>query len=1700
MLNKAANADGKTYFNADDLVILDITELHLASLTINGSSLSLPYFDASAYAEGQYTVTATDVAGNGASVTIYIDKTLPNVKVKNGVAGEYASSGLVVAASATVYVQLLDTNADFYTLDGVKVTSIPAISTLEDGLHTVIGYDKAGNFAVATFTVDKTAPLLTLIGKAVSDDGKIYYNADEFVRFFYEDANFACVKLNGSTVTETNIAVSSLTATSYILEVYDLAGNFARLTFYVDKDAPTVTLKKNAETVDANGVYFKSDQILSITTSDALSGVLTVTLDGDITVFRSWNVSALSDGLHFIRVYDRAGNVAEISFFVDNTPPSFELQGYYKIGDILDVAYIEANVAQILFDNSPVSALYFLADELDEGRHFVRITDLAGNVTEKSFIVDLTLPTLTLMKNSGETETEAYLKGGDTFSIQVSDTYLGTVYFDGEPSSVRLWNANNLDERVHTVVVTDLAGNSVTATFTVDKTAPSFDVNEYYLVDETITLNVTELNPFTVLLNDVQTSALSFSANALGEALHTVTVIDLAGNATTRTFTVDLSAPLLTLSGFELDGNPTTLESGTSYGALTVTASDIASAKIYYSKNGVAFVYTGLYIQIDAYTTNNGVWRFYAEDVNGYRTQEITVTLDFSPPTYSLEGITTREGLTAYTNTYFVYSKSNVYAKIYYSQNGGGFVYTTAPYIQIDVYTENEGVYTFYTEDAFGRRSETVTVTLSFTFDFKNIENIKDSFKQNTWYKVTLPYRIFGATSKPDISGTYSFADYNTALAFATAKEKEYRALTVDGGYSYVSVSNEGVYIKYATLAELNAAVLYYAAKYVSERQTFSHLKDRNVYENITNSDFLADNGALTANAPTLPNFLSGYSSLPVYLVRKSFITTNNAALSPSSVTLTYLANLNGAVTPFSFTVAYGQTLEAALIAHSNLYEGYYLYVERDLCGNEQCAIVFIDLSEPTLTAYITTGSGTETLTVNKDAVGARSGVFYVTEFRISDLFDNIDGNFVGMYITSEKFYGTFTRGDVLPVLNASLGSGKYTITVYDRSFNLLTFDVIVAGNAPSWFYTSLSSSQQSLTLYIYKNDSYTAFTSLKIAKILSDGTYVYLDTDGNGTPISISTTTYVLTAGGKYTCIIEDVYGRRTEFAPIFYEKGLPSGRLVGVSNGGTAKTVVTLDYADTFGLEIFAIVPSGARIPYIGASPSYTASLRTYTATFTPGALETVSYLLILYSLSDPGIYIEYTFTLDTEPPEFLVSDSDGFDVAPNTSTNIPFSLAWGEETATARISKNGGSSSAYAKGTVISANGLYTFTVTDKVGNAAVFTIYLDSEVTFSFGVAPLLIADNIYLSNKIQTITVGEEFKIFSCVDKNGNIYAYGSSLNTEGEYTVTIEDLYGNVATFTLILDFTAPTFILENVTDNLSNKTVTVRTDDVEAVIVEVTSNYVNTKGTIEDGKTYADEGTYYVKVTDRAGNVATIYFIIDKHVDYTANAVNGLITTTAITMKYNEDVSQTVTLNGAAITPDARYSAPGRYAVEATDLAGNVMTLEFEILPTRVRAFTFSVPEGFTLTRLLKGTETLALPNDGVFVAPESSKYYITLKHTASGNSYSFDITVDAVPPTVQINEKNNVYSFSRLSKDNVVAALYKDGSPVDDFRLSSALKDKGKYLLVLTDDLGNENTYDFEIKNKINAFSIVLICLGGAVLVAGVFLIIKGRKFKAF
>ena len=1758
------------YYNATETVYLDVIEDHLASVLFDGKETSEKEYSAAELSEGIHSVTMTDLAGNVTKVTFVVDKTAPIISHK-----EYYKE------SDTFYISVSETNPDYIEFDGTATEiTVWQCTQLEEGVHTIVAYDKAGNSAVASFIVDKVAPVIsaTANGKEINSS---YFGTDVVLEININEPYLKSVTVNGKNFTGSTFVCADYSDLEYIVRAIDLAGNVATWTFTVDKTAPNIILRRNTTVIDGEGAYVSAFDTISALITD--KNLAKIEFDGADTIVYSFEGSSLADGTHTFTAYDLAGNVTVVSFIVHKAAPAFELKEYYVSGEYIKLDLSEESIDYVLLDNAITYQRSWYAASLGEGIHRIKAVDLARNETEKVFCVDTKNPTLELMKNSEKAKSGIFVNASDTISIIVEDANFDYVTLDGEVTTTRLWKCDNLSEREHTIVAYDKAGNYTSIDFICDKTAPSFELKEYYIEGETVYIDVNETYIDGIYLNGSRVFNYAYEARSLGEGSFVLSVSDKAGNTAEKTFVVDLSAPILTIIGTGSDGELVEMSEGNSFGKISVTASDISLYALYARFNGGEYIEYGTSIQIDNTKENEGTWEFYGKDINGHVSDVVTVTVDFSvpivnadfidnekekgytssaftispidtfpkelyyrhesiedfslcsqldftvtavpenegawyfyavdgnglvsetlqvvldlgAPSFDLSGLVTVREQKGYTNTTFTYMASDYhFASIICAKVGGTTVVIEDQTVTIENTKENEGVWRFYAEDVFGQKTEVYTVTLSFTFDFKNIEDIKNSFKQNTWYTVSLPGKIYAATTKPDISGTYTFADYETALQFAIDKEKEYRVYPVsEGGFGYVSMSNGNVYITYQNDAELDAAILFYAKKYVSARKIFSNVETRNRYENITNAGYESDVSALTKNEVEVPEFLFEYD-LPIYLARQSFVPGNNKAMSPSNVRLTYLGNLTGAVEPYSFNLIYGESLSAAMSRASNLYEGYYLYEESDLCGNIQRVILFIDLSLPTLQATITRGDGTDILTISKDTVGEHSGVFYALSFEITALFDNMDEENVSVAIMSESYSAMFTIGDELPILNKDLGSGRYNIVVYDRSYNSIEFTVIIAGNEPSWYYTSLSASSKKLSIYINKNDNNNAIIYMEVIKIRSDGTYTVLTEDDEGTEISTATLTYVFTTGGKYGLRLLDMYGRNVEMTPIFYEKGLPFGTFTGTINGGETKDNVTFTYGSTYGLTAYYLNGTN-KVPVSGISPVFDAVSQSYSVSFEGVEGATIEYSLLLYLLSDEGIYIEYSFTIDKESPLFSIKDINGTPVTPNGSTNKPFCVEWGESNIVARFQRDGYSMQNYVSGTLIMFNTLYTFSLRDKVGNETTFTVYLDSEVSFHLSGKYTILDDGNILTNSAQQIIPEEELSAFSLADGEGNTYSQDDILSVDGTYVLTMTDIYGNTVNLKITLDFIAPTIEIDGVNEfNLANGTVTVSCSEAAACINVMNSNGT-VKETVPSGKKFVDIGTYVLRVSDEAGNFNTYSFEIDKTIAYTVTAVNGLVTTANVSFVFSEDVSQEVTLDGEQITSDNRYYSPGEYNVTLCDRAGNTAQIAFTILPQRMQTFVCDLPDGISVASITKEGQTISDIAQSISLT-ESGTYDVTLYHTESKKNYYFKVIIDNTPPEITITQKTGGVSLSNLTKKNVVMALYKNGELVEGFS-GGEVKEKGDYVLVLTDDVGNVQTYEFKVKFALNTFSIILIVIGSLIAVAIIVLAIKGRRVKA-
>ncbi len=1449
-----------------------------------------------------------------------------------------------------------------------------------------------------------------------------------------------------------------------------------------------------------------SDNAVAATWTDATYTFATHTRNGESLGEYTAGAELTDEGKYIITATDCVGNSSSITLVVDKTAPKFSSEFYDAAGKPLvkytkENSYVlpfptasayesdintRATYVRSYYDNAAgrvvkePAAYYNKGGKLTlEGKYDITVSDAAGNSSTCTVLIDRSPPVLSGAEYSNSSITASYSYSSTEAPITSKYTLTtasGTSSAQSYGSGMRLTT-----EGKYVITAADAAGNTTSKTLYVDKTAPvlvrSFEYGKT-AGNATFSRSAWE-SPVTATYSFVGPSGTGSGPYSSGQSLkadgeYTITAIDGAGNKTSVKIVVDSRAPTLTFGDGTTGAAQITRSSSfvkwsvEKYEApVTVTYSFMSENKAVAPDIEAAPYSSGSAINAE------GTYSFTAIDAAG-NTSKASVIIDRTPPrlTFAANGARFER----YVNTAFTASSTDALSGVDKLElyEGGKYVpYDFAPRFE-------NGEYLFRVTDKAGNVTS-ATATVFATATFGNLAEIYDGYKLNEWYIVTLPARIFTTESK-DAAGRYSFSSYEKALAFAEAKEREFRVTAVQGGYMYVSASNETVAQKYDTEASLNAVVEKYAKGYISARQTAS----------AGGSDkYFTEPESLTRNAPILPDYLLDLKNLPHYYARPdtAWGLPNLSYISamPYTVTARYLGDFTEDKTQKEFLIPDGATLLSAAAEYK---QGWYLITERDAAGNSEKYLIYSDAALPTVRAAATFGDGSEDVII--DYAYTQNETLYFISLELSALLDNADP-YVTLKIEKGSTVKYFTQADALPTLGADdYTGGKYTLSVYDRSHNTLVFDVYIAGAAPTWSHGSLAADKPECKLSFVTSDRYNVITGITLYKIEYDGSKTVLETDGNGTAISAATLSYVLSVGGKYGATVTDNYRRTVELSPVFYMKGLPSGKLSGVSDGGrTNKNVsFTFDAADV--CELFVLLPGGDRKPFTDYSVQTGAEQTTYNIT----ADEPTSheYLVFLHNAQDLSLFVEYTFEIDTILPEFEITDSDGNVIPPDGATNKAFSIKWQETGVNVRYyTARSGSlgASKYTMNAVLSQGTLYYFTLKDEVGNTLEFTVLLDNAVDYTIG-GKYNTVDGVLYANGPITFTVNEPTQAFEIENADGFTIENGGTLTQAGRYDVTVTDNYRNTVKLVLVLDFTPPTLALDGAQPGEAVKNdVKISADDYDYLYSA--DRLGNKIKDVADGEVFKQAGTYFITASDYAGNSVTVTFSIDLSVDYTLSVPNGAVTTDSVVLDSAEALTVEVKLDGEVVESATRFSAPGEYELTLTDGIGNIISCVFVILPARARSYSRSLPLGTRITSILKNGVPLEVSDATALALEETGSYSVTLD--CGGVPLTIELTADNTSPAVTIEKDGKNVVISAVDKENVTLMLTKDGVEMS-CHIGQTFDEPGHYVLTVTDDLGNIATYEFDIKYRLNTWAIVAIAVGAVALIVVLILIIRARR----
>lgn len=446
----------------------------------------------------------------------------------SGVNGEYTKEDVTITATDAAG------NALVATMDGKTYTLGTAITT--DGTYTVIVRDAAYNEATATFTIDKTAPVIAIDEEGLEIDGVMNYGGDVTPEITEANIDTVVLTKNGETITY-NQGDAIREDGTYVLTVTDKTEHSVSLTFVIDASSPVGTnlgilnvthYRENGNTAsgDANiKVANIGDQIrVLLTFQEKLVTVPTVVINSQEYSMVYAKDSSDEENNRYVYLVDIT-LTKELG--LADGEITFTVKGY---ADALGNTGVELNN-----DNIDENASYPYV-ELDTTAPIVTAsTSNNGASTNKPVVVTLT-------SNEALQEVEGWTK--------VSDTVFTKEYTENNKFSV---------------TVKDIAGNEATVNFEVkryDAVAPEATIyvsNDNGATptnqDVTVTLTTNEAiyTPEGWTENWTATEGNKeheFTKVYSASGKYSVTIMDKAGNTSVINFEVkrlDKTAPVLTI-------------------------------------------------------------------------------------------------------------------------------------------------------------------------------------------------------------------------------------------------------------------------------------------------------------------------------------------------------------------------------------------------------------------------------------------------------------------------------------------------------------------------------------------------------------------------------------------------------------------------------------------------------------------------------------------------------------------------------------------------------------------------------------------------------------------------------------------------------------------------------------------------------------------------------------------------------------------------------------------------------------------------------------------------------------------------------------------------------------------------------------------------------------------------------------------------
>ncbi len=505
----------------------------------------------------------------------------------------------------------------------------------------------------------------------------------------------------------------------------------------------------------------------------------------------------------------------------------------------------------------------------------------------------------------------------------------------------------------------------------------------------------------------------------------------------------------------------------------------------------------------------------------------------------------------------------------------------------------------------------------------------------------------------------------------------------------------------------------------------------------------------------------------------------------------------------------------------------------------------------------------------------------------IVDVYDEMA--MFSVYDKNEELLGNFSLEDAYTIEE----SGRYTVKAVNHYGESQVFSFVVSRNAPT-IAMNVNETEKKLEISIAESiDAESNIKTLELYKSVDGGnTWTAIEQDDYGTVVMLGTYAYKFRTSGFYKVVLTDEFrtGIDVITKELDYVQAIPVGVLQGVENEGYTNGDVSFTWTDE---AVVTLTKDGDGIEYKS------------------GDLLSEDGAYILTFENFDGYKAVYSFVIDKEKPEVFLEGGKA-----NLSVKTDVKVNFDAEGQTAVLFKDGKEVGAYLPGTPIEEIGAYRVLVTDLALNQTEISFVIDKIVDCDINVNNGGAANSVTLTanedveivftkdGEAAEYVLGSEITVpgfyeLKITDMLGNVKEIGFTIveskvqeftfnfdNTpnfekalvngeekrlnygtlelfeDGTYEVGVV-AGGKTYTFTVEVDNTAPTLTITGVENEGATKDSVVLSDLSEEAELKVFRNDVEIEYKL--GDTLTEVGEYRIELRDGFGNETTYTFTIEK-------------------------------------------------------------------------------------------------------------------------------------------------------------------------------------------------------------------------------------------